>query len=186
MCDLWPVAESSQNKRERARSLINREVNKILDGSTSQWIVRLTGQCLVGWKVFYVTGKEFSMNAHPSTQPKKHLSHNQYQTPVLLFTTVFRLITLVQASHPLPYLSNYWVRPFPQNLHPQKIHLFLNAMIRNTLGVSCRNSMPYSWKLRSTNKYIRLRYLEVCVEYVGKTTRSPVWLASSVLNPEYK
>lgn len=134
-------------RRERARSLINSEVDKIIDGPISQWIVRLTGQWLVRWEVFYLTGKEFSINTHPSNQPKEHLGHNQYQTPVNLFVTVFRLITQVQASHPLTYLSNYWVKPFPQNLYYQKIHLFLKAVIWSTLGGSCQTSMPHS-KLR--------------------------------------
>ena len=33
VCGLWPVAEPSQNKRKRARSVIGRQVNNTIDGS---------------------------------------------------------------------------------------------------------------------------------------------------------
>ena len=45
VCDLWPVAEPSQNKRKRARSLINKPIGK----SRSQRIERSVGRWMDRW-----------------------------------------------------------------------------------------------------------------------------------------
>ena len=51
VCDLWSVAEPSQNKRKKARILINRSVNNTIDGYVNEWVI-------------YLSGEQLSINAH--------------------------------------------------------------------------------------------------------------------------
>ena len=96
MCGLWSKAEPSQNKRKRARGLINRWVNNTIDGSIDEWI----NAWVRGWKAFHLTGEELSIYAHQSTQRKNRPSHNQYQNLASLLPPPFGSLGLTECGPP--------------------------------------------------------------------------------------
>lgn len=68
------------------------------------------------------------------------------------------------------------------------------ALWEVVVGLECLIQSLEEWKLRLTNDDVSTHQLNICVglamgklmEYVGKTARSPVWLAALVLHPKYK
>ena len=128
VCDLWSVAEPSQNKGKRARGLINRWFNSTIGGS----IDRL----MRGWEVLCLMGKGLSINAHQPTRPKNRPSHNQYQDPANLLPPPFG--TLLSAS-PSADLQIY-TRPPPHHTaitafkskKPNNVHLWTD-LFRSTV-----------------------------------------------------